>query len=74
MDTAYLSRIESNSHGHTPSRDTIKKMAAAIGLSENESDELHALAGKIPADVEAILFADLRLLKTIRKKGEQRDV
>lgn len=72
MDTAYLSRVENDYYNHTPSRETIEKMVKALGLTVAESDELHVLAGKIPADVEHILFAQPKLMGTIRKKGVSR--
>jgi HTH-type transcriptional regulator, competence development regulator len=72
MDFAYLSRIENDYFNHLPSRETIERIAKALRLTNEESDELHILAGKIPYDVEHLLFANPKLIKSIRVQGSNR--
>lgn len=68
MDTAYLSRTENGLTGYLPSRKTIELIAIQMRLPLDESDELHVLAGKIPADIETALFEDPKLMKLVRKR------
>lgn len=68
MDTAYLSRIENDYHNHLPSQETIERFVRHLGVKY--SDELHALAGKIPVDVERILLAHPEMFKLVRKQAK----
>jgi len=70
MEAPYLSRIENSVQRHTPSRDTIERMVTALGLSVAQSDELHILAGKIPAGIEAALFNDPKLMALVRRRAK----
>jgi transcriptional regulator with XRE-family HTH domain len=69
MDFAYLSRIENDYFNHLPARDTIERIAGILNLTADESDELHVLAGKLPADIELILFEQPKLMRSIRRKA-----
>lgn len=70
MDAAYLSKIENNLLASLPSRDTIERIALTLELSSQDSDRLHILAGKIPADVEAALFNDPKLMALVRRRAK----
>lgn len=70
MDAAYLSRIENGVTPYKPSQDTLWRLAKALKLSTADSDELHALALKIPADVELILLDQPELFAKIRRMAK----
>ena len=67
MDASYLSRVIKNRHDSLPARPTIERLAQALELTQEESDELHILAGKVPADIEACL-SDPGILRLIRNR------
>lgn len=66
MDAAYLSRIENDQFDHLPSRETVERIVSALNLTPNDSDSLHVLARKIPADVEMILFEKPSIMRSVR--------
>ena len=67
MDTAYLSRIESDAPNHTPSATSIQRIVTALQLTRSEADELYVLAWKLPPDVETKLISKPRLLDKVRR-------
>jgi len=69
MDTAYLSRIENDYFNHLPARETIERIAHVLKLSNSESDVLHTLARKVPADVEALLFRRPEIMNLVRNQN-----
>lgn len=69
MDVAYLSRIENDYLNHLPARDTIERIVEVLRGTTEESDELHVLAKKLPADVERILFEQPKVMRMVRRKG-----
>lgn len=68
LDIGYYSRLENDRYSHTPTTDTLEKLARALGLHDWESDGLHAAAGKIPADVEKILIENPKTMGIVRKR------
>jgi transcriptional regulator with XRE-family HTH domain len=68
IDPAYLSRIENDRNGHTPNRETIERLAKVLKLTTEESDELHVLASKMPADIDRALFSNPKLMCMVRKE------
>jgi transcriptional regulator with XRE-family HTH domain len=67
MDTAYLSRMESDTPNHLPGIITISRISKALKLNTQEADELYVLAKKLPPDVEQKLLAKPSLLDKVRK-------
>jgi transcriptional regulator with XRE-family HTH domain len=53
FDHSYVSRLESGSR--TPTREAVERLAAALGLAQNEQDALLAAAGFLPRDVSSLL-------------------
>ena len=49
LDFTYLSKLE-NSRGEPPGEDTVRKLAAILGVDE---EDLLARAGKVPSDLRA---------------------
>ena len=54
MDYAYLSRLENDRFDHKPNRETVEKIADALGCTEQERSELFAHAGRIDAEIENV--------------------
>lgn len=71
IDMSALSRMETGQRLYEPNRMTIERLAVGLALTVAESDELHALAGRIPVDVEEALIARPALIALVREKGKQ---
>jgi transcriptional regulator with XRE-family HTH domain len=54
MDYAYFSRLANDRFDSNPTRETIDKIAEAMGCNEQERGELLAAAGRINEDAETI--------------------
>lgn len=54
MDYGYFSRLENDRFDSNPTRETVDKIAEAMGCSEEERGELLAAAGRLSEKVEAI--------------------
>jgi transcriptional regulator with XRE-family HTH domain len=54
MDYAYFSRLENDHFDYTPTRETVKKMAAALNCSEPELHELLSEADRIDEEMEKV--------------------
>lgn len=67
VDTAYLSRIETDSSTYTPNVETIQKISQALDLSCSEADELYVLAHKLPPDISEKLLSRPQLFERIRR-------
>ena len=51
---------------HRPNRAHVRELASALGLGERDSDQLHAAAGMLPADVEQRLLDNADLVFLVR--------
>src|SRR5947209_2928367 len=54
MDYSYFSRLENDRFDSKPTRDTIDKIAEALGCNEEQRGELLAEAGRINEDMERV--------------------
>ncbi len=52
MDYSYFSRLENDRFDSKPTRETIDKIAEALGCTEDERGELLAAAGRIDEELE----------------------
>ena len=51
IDHTYLSKLENDAEAYSPSRKLICQLAIAL---QGDADELHARAGKVPQEIEAM--------------------
>lgn len=72
MDTAYLSRIETNTHAYPPNAETIAKFVRALKLHTLKADELYVAAGRVPPDVESALLTYPDLLQKVRQMAQRK--
>lgn len=57
MDFSYFSKLENDRFDSKPTRETIEKIADALGCTPAERTELLAAAGRIDQDLEKIIVA-----------------
>lgn len=67
IDHTYLSKIETGAVD-PPAEDTVTRLACAINGPAETFDELVILAGKVPADVRAIILAHPEACRLLREK------
>jgi len=65
LDATYLSKIE-NGHMNPPSTEALIRIADAL---DADADELLAMAGKVPPDVEQMLIEQPSLMDVVRRKA-----
>lgn len=63
LDFTYLSKLE-NSRGEPPGEDTVRKLAAILGVDE---EDLLARAGKVPSDLRARAQRDVEFARFLRR-------
>lgn len=67
VDFTYLSKIE-NGRNEAPSENTIIALLGAVDAPAAVYDEMFCLAGKVPADVLAIIRAHPEACRLLREK------
>ena len=68
VSATYLSRIENDEEKSPPSEKVIRALA---DLVEDNFDELMALAGRVPEDVERLVTSDTTMPQFLRKANEK---
>jgi len=66
INSTYISKLETGRMKHSPTRDTILKLAQGLGCNQEETDELLVAARRLPEELENKMLSNPVLLNFFR--------